>query len=1211
MSDSKVDVYKNDNGTFSINPEKCKGTIEVTRYFTKDLKEWDSEINWTFRDAIIKGNKDKPIFEQDNVIFPDFWSDNAVNIVSSKYFRGKLGTEEREYSLKDLITRVVDTIAGWGLNQGYYNGESLEIFKDELKWLLVNQYFSFNSPVWFNVGNEKFAQAGGCFLNSVNDNMESILDLVKKEGLIFKGGSGSGVNLSSLRSSKEYVKGGGKASGPLSWMKIYDVTAASIRSGGKTRRAAKMVMLNCDHPDIVDFINCKIKEEEKANALIKQGYDGSFNGEAYESVFFQNSNHSIRVTDKFMKAARDNKEWNTLEITTGNVSETHKAKDILMRAAKAAWKCGDPGIIFHDNTNKWNTCSNSFEIKNVNPCIQGSMMIKTSDGDKKIEDLVAKEVEIINKDGDKVRSDITYTGEKELVSINFSHQQNKSPLLFTPDHDFMLNDGSSCKAKDLAHKRIMPFYKIKDVSDNDDKLLLAGFIQGDENTGRLNSKAHKGLEVNIGKKDLEMLEYIPDGELNGHKVYSRYSLNIAKHFRLSAEQLPYRNIPSWVFAINVSDKDVASFLCGLYTANGCVIKKARVGFKTTCKDLADNLIKLLHLRFNISAYLTTNKPTKVKFDNGEYLCKESYDVNISRFSDILSFASNISFVQKYKQIRLEELIVSRGYYVASVKKVEGLHKVYDFTEPLTHWGVIEGVITHNCGEFSFIDDSSCNLASLNLIKFDEHQMIGKTFDNIGFEKAISHIILAQDILVDNSCYPTKEIAENSSLYRPLGLGYSNAGSFLLRRAIPYDSDKGCNLIAYITSLMTSYAYKTSANLAKYCGQFKMFDDNKTSFYEIMNQHQKYCDCLPYFDGNNDAHFSWVDTNVRIGESGTRNAQVTLLAPCGTIGFMMDCDTTGIEPSIALTTYKKLSGGGDIEIPNKSVQIALDKLGYNSLDDVKEEHLAIFDCALNRNGRSISAIGHMKMMNAVQPFLSGAISKTINIPESSTVEDIYNIYFKAWEMGLKSITVYRNNSKKIQPLSNKKAGETKETIVTKEIKITNKSIRKRLPDERKAITHKFNVAGHEGYITIGLFPDGSPGELFIIMSKEGSTVSGLMDGFATMTSLGLQYGVPLEDIVKKFSHMRFEPAGMTRNKDIPFAKSIYDYIFRYIGKTFVDKSDSLSYNSIQVMEEKEDDNSVEIDVSQEDSPPCPECGRIMVRAGACHSCTTCGATSGCS
>ncbi len=903
--------------------------LEYERFFSSEGIDPFDEIEWDLRSAVIGSEKGEVVFEQRDVEIPKFWSQQATNIVVSKYFRGQIGTVERERSVKQLIGRVVDTITGWAEKQNYFaTDEDLQAFSADLKHLLIYQKAAFNSPVWFNVGFEKAPQCSACFINSVQDTMESILGLAKTEGMLFKFGSGTGSNLSNIRSSKELLAGGGTASGPVSFMKGFDAFAGVIKSGGKTRRAAKMVILNAEHPDIVEFINCKVEEEKKAWALIDAGYDGSFTGVAYGSVFFQNSNNSVRVTDEFMRAVLDDGEWTTRAVTSGQVVETYKARDLMRMIAQGTWICGDPGMQFDTTINDWHTSPNTARINASNPC----------------------------------------------------------------------------------------------------------------------------------------------------------------------------------------------------------------------------------------------------------------------------------------------------------------------------------------SEYMFLDDTACNLSSINLMKFVRPEGDGKDageFDCVGFEKACRTMILAQEILVDNASYPTPAIEKNSHAYRPLGLGYANLGALLMSRGLPYDSDGGRDFAATITALMHGAAYAESSRVARdHGGPFTGYEKNKEPMIRVMRKHRA---AIKDIDKTNvpkdllEAAKGVWDEVIEMGEQhGFRNAQATVLAPTGTIGFMMDCDTTGVEPDIALVKYKKLVGGGMMKIVNGTVPMALKKLGYtqpqiteiiNYIDEnetiegaphIKEPHLAVFDCAFKpmRGSRSIHYMGHIKMMGATQPFLSGAISKTVNVPKDATVEDIQQAYIDSWRIGAKAVSIYRDGSKRTQPLNTSKQAILNAGVVAGTAPADAGPRRHKLPDERQAITHKFDIAGHEGYITVGLYEDGMPGELFIVMAKEGSTISGFADAFAQAISYALQYGVPLQDLVDKFSHVRFEPSGMTRNPDVRFAKSIVDYIFRWMAAKFlspeaqfragvnnrdevpVSTPEQLPLDVKATVPSPAKASSFAAIQNQEDAPPCSTCGSIMVRSGACYKCSNCGTTSGC-
>jgi ribonucleoside-diphosphate reductase alpha chain len=937
--------------------ETKTGGIEVQRWFTKPGVDVYDTCEWELRYAAISNESGGVVFEQKDVEMPKFWSQMATNVVVSKYFRGHIGTPDRETSVRQLIGRVVRTITQWGREGGYFASEADgDTFRDELTHILLYQMASFNSPVWFNVGIEEKPQCSACFINSVKDTMDSILTLAKTEGMLFKYGSGTGSNLSNIRSSRELLAGGGTASGPVSFMKGYDSFAGVIKSGGKTRRAAKMVILNADHPDIVDFIESKEKEERKAWALIEAGYDGAFNapGGAYDSVQFQNANHSVRVTDEFMRAYERDSDWSTRAVTDKTkVMDTYKARDLMHRMAESAWVCGDPGLQFDTTVNEWHPCPNTDRINASNPC----------------------------------------------------------------------------------------------------------------------------------------------------------------------------------------------------------------------------------------------------------------------------------------------------------------------------------------SEYMFLDDSACNLASLNLMKFYSD---AKGFDVESYRAALRVVITAQEIVVDYASYPTPAIEKNSHAYRPLGIGYANLGALLMARGVPYDSEEGRQYAAAITSILSGESYAQSAKIADKLGPFAGYSINEEPFLRVIDKHRRSAyriDVRSLPADLADAACKVWDEAYALGQQhGYRNAQISVLAPTGTIAFMMDCDTTGIEPDIALVKYKKLVGGGMLKIVNNTVPTALKRLGYDAkqvkeivqyIDEndtiegaphILEQHYPVFDCAFKpANGtRSIHYMGHLKMMGAVQPFISGAISKTINMPNSATIEEIEQAYYEAWKLGLKAVAVYRDGCKRSQPLS---TGKEKQAL--EQLGVGPTAVRRKLPDERESITHKFSIGGHEGYITVGKYEDGAPGEIFITMAKEGSTISGLMDSFATMTSLALQHGVPLQLLVDKFTHTRFEPSGFTKNPEIPMAKSIMDYIFKWLAIKFLSR-DAQEHAGVILRDDLEvstssapkasaanvttptasdlafiDRVSTAAPVSveppkvmgfvmpaknadavnpgpkhgtflyQQDAPSCSDCGEIMVRNGACYKCLNCGSTSGCS
>jgi len=968
-----------------------------SRFCPTDVASPFDTVQWETRSAAIKDESGKVLFEQTNCEIPSDWSQLATNVVVSKYFYGDpSNVDERERSVRQLIHRVTRTIADWGIADGYFDtAEDGERFYRDLSWLCLHQHGAFNSPVWFNVGlyqqynvtgtkcnwhynvqsgqveqpenPYEYPQGSACFIQSVDDNMEDIMRLATSEAMLFKFGSGTGTDLSTIRSSREKLSGGGKPSGPLSFMRVYDQIAAVVKSGGKTRRAAKMQSLKVWHPDIMEFVECKWKEEQKAHALIREGYESNFNGEAYSSVMFQNANLSIRVTDEFMQAVADNKVWKTRWVSDKCDIEppTYQAKDILARMSECAWHCGDPGVQYDTTINKWHTCPNSGRINASNPC----------------------------------------------------------------------------------------------------------------------------------------------------------------------------------------------------------------------------------------------------------------------------------------------------------------------------------------SEYMFLDNTACNLSSINLMKYRRDD---GSFDAEGFSATCRLFFIAQDILIDHASYPTDRIAHNSHLFRPLGLGYSNIGSLIMTSGAPYDSPAGHSMCGAITALLHGAANLASAEIAGVVGPFEEYPDNAEPMLRVMQMHRN---AVEQIDPSGPSYLKDAARNVwdkvlELGSrNGFRNAQATVLAPTGTISFMMDCDTTGVEPDIALVKYKQLAGGGMLKILNRSVSLGLRNLGYSPAQiveiekfigekdtiegapHVKAEHLPVFDCAFTpANGtRSIRWQAHVEMMAAAQPFLSGAISKTVNMPTNSTVDDIAQAYFWGWELGLKAIAIYRDGSKQSQPLSTKSEGQKAEDAAAAAVveKIVYKPRRERLPDTRNSVTHKFSISGHEGYINVGLYPDGRPGEVFITMAKEGSTIGGLMDSFGTAISISLQYGVPLEVLVNKFSHTRFEPMGHTTNPDIRIAKSLVDYIFRWLGLTFLEgyreehkakvdlmatpKSGASSTPLVKVKSSLTstpvNGNGAELAMQsngytnarfiglgdtgemtsngsgqsgsktesrggqfagfQSDAPSCDNCGSITVRSGNCYLCYNCGNSLGCS
>ena len=1525
-----------------------------SRHFTKGGIHPFTEIEWVKATAEIKGSDGESVFKQEDVEVPASWSPLAVNVVVSKYFRGKLGTPERETSVKDMISRVVNTIAGWGLKDEYFTSTTeRDLFCNELSHILVHQIACFNSPVWFNVGVTDTPQCSACFILDVADTMEGILDWCKTEGMIFKGGSGSGVNLSKIRSSMESLSKGGKASGPVSFMRAADSIAGSIKSGGtclaphqlvytqkgpvsvqsltdegkdfvviswdppsgrykaktarawksghkevyrvttdkghfdlshdhpmklasgefvrvkdlkvgqslfagtasthpqgyptinktqfhddgserfsrmvardvmgediegkivhhknedildtdpsnlhacyqsehakhhmddqvsegthifqrkafpkvgkdnpmhksspfwedptrardykkkladvmtpdravpmqiksgdrkmlnfayrlindggsietfdeyigsrlslrgnigmseaklresidsrfgsydsfrdlvhasnhsirsiesvghmdvydievdcptvddkspdsghnfliwsndnssfdgsgvivsNTRRAAKMVILNANHPDIEEFIWCKALEERKAYVLGDNGYDLSLNGEAWHSIQFQNANNSIRVNDTFMEAVGKDKEWR-LGDRDGTELKRVKAKELFRQIAEAAWECGDPGMQYDTIINDWHTIPNAGRINGSNPCFTGDTLVATADGRNAVmfKDLVGTSVPIYSWNHESKRVVI-----QTLDNIRVTRKgapvykvtlDDGSSFRSTEDHLIMMKDGTYVQVRDLkAGESVNPF----------------------------NSRVRRIAKTSTPRQHI----------YNGRSWKFQYR---------------------WIWEHN----------------NGPVPK----GYHTHHKDhdaLNDRLsnMELLledaHNALHIEKMMGDNNParrcmtdewrdntSKAVSGSGNpmYGKKHGFETRV-RMSNKAQDRWTPEARRKASEKRKQYWEKRQSLYNHKIVSVEfaGYEDVYDGSVDGTHnFAIItsqseskikvgsdfSGLFVHNCSEYMSIDNSSCNLASINLLKFWGED----GFDIIGFQRTTEIMITAMDILVGNASYPTKEITQNAKRYRQLGLGYANLGALLMTQGLPYDSDEGRATAATITSLMTGTAYRQSAMIASQKEPFYNYDENVVSTFGVLEKHQKAMETeTTKFSMVSDplwkaAHSSWVDALSLASKYGVRNSQVSVLAPTGTIAFMMDCDTTGVEPDIALVKHKALVGGGVLKMTNQSVSAALTALEYtpNEISDIltyleehetvegstlKDEHLSVFDCAFRPlNGkRSIDPTGHIKMMGALQPFISGAISKTVNMPNEATVEDVGAIYMEGWKLGLKAIAIYRDGSKRTQPLSTAKFTSTPEKE-TPPLQGTE-SYRKRLPDERQALTHKFSIGGHEGYITVGLFDDGEPGEVFLRISKEGSTLSGMMDAYATLLSVALQYGVPLSDLIRKFSHTRFEPAGYTGNKALPMAKSIIDYIFRWMEKKFLPHDQQvnlpipvdtpLNGNGNHALKDQiQEDLERSVYQAQSDAPSCSTCGSLMVRNGSCYVCRECGASSGCS
>jgi ribonucleoside-diphosphate reductase alpha chain len=1772
MAKHVIDVPANGGQSETHGTDQRRG-LRFERHFTPPGSHAYDLVEWERRTAAITNEKGVLIFEQRDVEVPRAWSQLATNVVAQKYFRGHVGKPDREHSVRQLVDRVVDTVGRWGREGGYFATEGdAANWEEELRWLLVTQHASFNSPVWFNIGVPgRSQQASACFINSVQDTMESILELAKTEGMLFKYGSGTGTNLSVLRSSKEHLAGGGTASGPVSFMRGYDSFAGSIKSGGTTRRAAKMVILNADHPDVLEFINCKADEEKKAWALIEAGYDVGFNvpGGAYDSVQFQNANHSVRVSDEFMHAVERDEEWTVKAVTDGRPLQTHRARDIWQAMADAAWICGDPGVQFDTTIQGWNCVPNTGRINATNPCFTGDAQVHTNKGLIAFKELFERANrgelfrvythDLTNSEVPRDEVALTspeafmITGYHEVARLSFS---NGMEVRCTPNHRFFTRNRGYVRADELTeHDRVVTLnhratavdaryelpvpcdaaeYRAKGdhtslavdlperwtsefahylgwlIGDGfvSDRLEVAGTVYGTVEDQELVLPGHRELVAQMHGGFESRISTQGNGTQQlriGRKAFARFfsALGVSTG-RAASKVVPW--------SIEQAPPDiVASFLQGLFDADGCVRdgggKGRYIGLGSRSQALVQGVQRLLSA-FGISSRIYANERLEPSFHyvrrDGEEVAYASdgpaYDLRITGRS-MRRFADEIGFSIHSKAERLVRVLMNDQYRTDTTVRLvqrtpDGVELTYNLTEPRNHSYVVNGLVVANCSEFVFVDDTACNLLSLNLLKYQDAD--GR-FNAERFQRAVDVCFTAQEILVSNASYPTPAIGENSERLRPLGLGYANLGALLMSMGLAYDSDEGRRYASAITAIMTGRAYAQSARMAEVKGPFADFAANREPMLGVMARHRAAAYDMRTGGEPDDvvraARAAW-DEAVELGERvGYRNAQATVLAPTGclvgdslvmtdrglvrlgrlgdpdgqrwqdmdmqvatdegprratkfyvngaepvvtvqtsrgyriqgtathrikvvdesgtwqwrrladirsgdrvplmlsgmlgeprpiplpplgdvhwnsapatsvprsvtadlaelvgyfmgdgslhakglrlcvagtdrdvverlrelgrslfgleaavtekrgyvevalnsvsltlwweacgfarsrpadglkgkghpprvpdailatndpavyaaflrglfesdgtvtagyvsfcttserfardaqtillalglvttlrteeardgrwgtavrytvrllnqasggafadrigflsdrkrtlnvdgehpqaarydhvpvsrtlvdrlaptndnlrktlllslsrtgtvsrraasqllertgsvelrellsffydtvasaeldeeeftfdlsvpenvtyvangfvshnTIGLMMDCDTTGIEPDLALVKYKKLVGGGLLKMVNGTVPQALRKLGHDDdqvraivqyIDEhdtiegaphLQDGHLDVFDCAFKPlNGlRSIAAMGHVRMMAAVQPFISGSQSKTVNLPTEATVEDIANTYLESWRLGLKCIAIYRDGCKRSQPLSTSRSdGKETKAVATVEAPPEARPVRRRLPDERRSLTHKFDIQGHEGYVTVGLYDDGTPGEIFLTMAKEGSTISGLMDAFALQTSMALQYGVPLRMMVNKFSHVRFEPSGFTKNREIPIAKSLIDYIFRWLASRFLDPEDQDAVGILRrdanpaaiqapsptppaagdpraVNGTPNGTNAVKADSAQRltfvinaDSPACADCGSITVRSGACYKCMNCGSTTGCS
>jgi ribonucleoside-diphosphate reductase alpha chain len=1315
--------------------------IGIRRHFTTEGTHPYDMVGWETRDARITNLRDGSVaFEQVGVEVPASWSVNATNILAQKYFRGTLGTPARESSLRQVVDRVVDSITEWGKRDGYFLDDAeAETFRDELKFLIVTQRAAFNSPVWFNIGVQGVPQqASACFILSVEDRMDSILNWYVEEGIIFKGGSGAGVNLSRLRSSSEGLKGGGTASGPVSFMRGADASAGTIKSGGKTRRAAKMVILEAGHPDIEDFIWCKATEERKARVLRDAGFDMDLDGRDSHSIQYQNANNSVRVTDDFMRAVVEDADWGLKAVTTGETLRTVKARDLFRQMATAAWECADPGLQFDTTINRWHTAPAAGRINGSNPCFPGDARVHTSKGLVAFSEIARRllsgetfsvythEATSADRPTDAVTLSspeaVMITGFNDIVRLRFD---NGAVLRCTPAHRiFTVNRGyveaGSLEATDEVRLLDLP------APSSEADICLPVPAEAEPDPEPCGAKGDGDAPIDLPETWSDELAHylgwlVGDGAASGGTVATGYGsaedreeilwrhselmrginggvplkpseqangtvqLRIGRRaFKRMLERLgvavcpgPEKVVP-WAVE-QAPDQAKAAFLRGLFDAEGWVVRNPAegpyVGLSSSSVELLRGVQRLLWtLGIDSAVSARRRRPGSKELEHttqpggrGRYESRTGYDLRVTSGS-LARFAAAVGFSLSRKRALLDEVALGDGsgsyrepFTARLVERTDdGVELTYNLSEPRNHSYIVDGVVVRNCSEYMHLDNSACNLASLNLMRF-----LGEDgeFDTEGFKAAVEVLFTAQEILVGNADYPTPKIAETSRRFRQLGIGYANLGALLMAVGLPYDSDEGRAWAAAVTALMTGHAYATSARTAGRMGPFAGYHDNADAMLGVLRMHR---DAVSRIDEEavptnllSAAQEAW-DAAVELGEElGVRNSQASVIAPTGTISLLLDCDTTGIEPDLGLVKTKKLVGGGTMSIVNQTVPRALARLGYGE-DEVAAivahvdrhhtivgaprldpAHLPVFACSMGDN--TIHHTGHVRMMAAVQPFVSGAISKTVNLPETATVEDVEQMFMDAWELGLKAIAIYRDNCKVAQPLATgdrpgepaseaeahdqelaSKVAELEAALERQTTVVVKQPIRERLPRSRRSRTFAFRVADCEGYVTVGEYEDGRPGEVFMKVSKQGSTLAGIMDAFAIAVSLGLQHGVPLATFVRKYTNMRFEPAGMTDDPDLRLAASLADYIFRRLAVDYLPLEERRELGIMTtgerlqptlpgVEEAATQDSALVEPVSPEarDAPYCYQCGNAMQRAGSCFVCPSCGTTSGCS
>ena len=1320
--------------------------LRMERYFTQAGLHPYSEVEWERRDARI-GSGDRIAFEQRDVEFPKGWSQNSTNIVAQKYFRGPMGSPRREGSVKAMIDRVVGWYTDRGIADRYFSEGGEENFRAELTHLLVMQKMAFNSPVWFNVGLVNPPRVSACFILDVEDDMQSILNWYVEEGLIFKAGSGAGINLSKLRSSKELLTSGGTASGPVSFMRGADASAGTIKSGGSTRRAAKMVVLDVDHPDVEEFIACKIREERKARALREAGFDMDLDGADSHSLQYQNANNSVGLSDAFLEAYLQDKDWDLKAVKDGRTIKTVKARALMRQIAEAAWECADPGVFYLDTMNRWHTSPAAGPIRATNPCFPGDALVHTDKGLVRFEDLMQRVVagetfgvythDATSKDAPVDRVEVTspsqymVTGVNEIWKLRFS---NGMEVRATPNHRFFTTNRGMVPARELT-----PEDRVKVLNHATPPTMAQWSLPAAAVAASQRRRREHGAMALPEKWTEELADYLgwlvgngsvgPTGVvtvygskedqevvLPRHRAYLTHingcpvpepadqpsgttQLRLTRHALMRLIEalgvsgtVPNKEVPESI--MTAPQPIQAAFLRSLFDADGCVSVSdpaqgtREVGLSSRSRELLLGVHRLLAahgIRARIyeerrrgdrtSTFSSVPKDGTQVTDSSE----TGWDLRIPGRS-IQAFAAQIGFSLPSKANRLAQILqhassdVSEDARLVSAEP-DGFELTYNLTEPRNHSYIVNGLIVANCGEYVRPANTSCNLASLRLTKYMDED---GAFDVASFTAALETTITAMDISVHNAEYPTPKITAMVNNYRELGIGYTDLGALLMQQGVPYDSDSGRAWAAAITALMSGVAYRRSAEIAGVLGPYPGWTvpGNAEAHLEVIRRHREAVDSIDtslaprrIVDA---AKLAWDDA-LELGERyGYRNAQVSLIAPTGTISFLLDADTTGIEPDLALAKTKKLVGGGTMKIVNQGVPKALKKLGYpprhiadivgyvtdnNSVKGAPHlhpEHYPVFDCAMGDS--PIHYMGHVRMLAAVQPFLSGSSSKTVNMPEDATVEEIEALYLQGWQLGLKNLAIYRDNCKVGQPLSADKksapgAGAAPPAAAEAPKAADRPSpVRRRLPRKRPSKTTSFRIADCDGYVNAGEYPDtGELGEIFLKVAKQGSTLAGVMDAFAIAISIGLQYGVPLKAYVEKFINMRFEPSGITDDPDFRFATSVVDYIFRRLGADYLSPEDRAALNVFTTTERKRaldggqqittnghgthpdpqaagapalpvasaagpsDEGLPKLIVRNTaiDAPLCYTCGISMRPAGSCFVCESCGTTSGCS